>query len=112
MFPEEHQDKFERLRAHFISGLPEREAEIEDLTATLLERGSDPSALENLYLATHKLAGICATYGLTQLGHLAEKAEALLESARLSQPNEAELDQILLATDLVSEELGIVTEAA
>lgn len=112
MFPTEHKDKFDRLRRHFLSGLPTREAEIEDLTATLLEHGPDRPALEGLYLAAHRLAGICATYGLIHLGHLAEKAEALLENAHARTLDEAEMANILLATDLLTEEIGSVIATA
>lgn len=112
MFPDDHQDKFDRLRRHFMSGLPQREAEIEDHTATLLEHGADQSALEELHLIAHKLAGICATYGLNRLGQLAEKAEALLERNHASKPCAAEMENILVATDRLSEELGSVIETA
>lgn len=112
MFPDDHQDKFDRLRRHFMSGLPQREAEIEDYTATLLEHGADRPALEGLHLAAHKLAGICATYGLHQLGQLAEKAEALLERGSTQEPCDASMQDILVATDMLSEELGSVIETA
>lgn len=112
MFPDDHQDKFDRLRRHFMSGLPQREAEIEEHTATLLEHGADKFALDGLHLAAHKLAGICATYGLHHLGQLAEKAEALLECSQQHTPCDAEMETILVATDLLAEELGCVIETA
>ena len=112
MFPDDHQDKFDRLRRHFMSGLPQREAEIEEYTATLLELGADRPALEGLHLAAHKLAGICATYGLHRLGQLAEKAEAPLERSQAQEPCDAEMEDILVATDLLTEELGCVIETA
>lgn len=112
MFPDDHQDKFDRLRRHFMSGLPQREAEIEEYTATLLEHGVDHPALEGLHRAAHKLAGICATYGLHRLGHLAEKAEVLLERSQSQVPCDAQMEDILVATDLLTEELGCVIETA
>ncbi len=112
MFPDDHQDKFDRLRRHFMSGLPQREAEIEDYTATLLEHGPDRPALEGLHLSAHKLAGICATYGLHRLGQFAEKAEALLERSQSQAPCEAEMEDILVATDRLTEELSSVIEAS
>ena len=112
MFPDDHQDKFDRLRRHFMSGLPQREAEIEDYTATLLEHGADRPALEGLHLAAHKLAGICATYGLHRLGQLAENAETLLDRNKADVPCDASMQDILIATDRLSEELGSVIESA
>ncbi len=112
MFPDDHQDKFDSLRRHFLSGLPQREAEIEEYTATLLEHGADRPALEGLHLAAHKLAGICATYSLHRLGQLAEKAEALLERSHSQEPCDAEMEDILVATDLLTEELSCVIETA
>lgn len=112
MFPSKYQRKFAGLRRRFLSGLPAREAEIEDLTATLLEHGASPKALEELYLATHKLAGISGTYGLRKLGDLAAEVEQLLEPVRLRLPTPHELESILVATDILSEELGEVIATA
>ena len=112
MFPDDHQDKFDRLRRHFMSGLPQREAEIEEYTATLLELGADRPALEGLHLAAHKLAGICATYGLHRLGQLAEKAEALLERSQAQEPCDAEMEDILVAPDPPNADPGWVIETA
>ncbi len=105
MFPQQHQDKFAKLRAHFLSGLPGREAELEDLTATLLTRGNCPETLDKLFLVTHKLAGICATYGLTDAGQQAARAEKLIDRARSSRLTEAALYEILLETELLSDAL-------
>ncbi len=105
MFPQQHQDKFARLRAHFLSGLPAREAELEDLTATLLARGNCPETLEKLFIVTHKLAGICATYGLTAAGQQAALAESMIDRARGARLTETVLYEILLATDVLSDEL-------
>ena len=109
-FPSGHQDKFAKLRAQFLSGLPHREAELEDLTATLLTRGDCPKTLDQLYTAIHKLAGICATYGLSAAGQQAMRAEELIDSLRGSRLCEKALYDILLATDLVTEELRRVVE--
>lgn len=112
MFPDDHQDKFDRLRRHFMAGLPQREAEIEEYTATLLEHGPDRPTLEGLHLAAHKLAGICATYDLHRLAQLAEKAESRLEHCLSQQICDAEIEDILIATDLLTEEIGSVIETA
>ena len=104
-FPSNHLDKFAKLRAQFLSGLPAREAELEDLTATLLTRGDCPKTLDQLHTAIHKLAGICATYGLTAAGNQAAQAETLIISIRETRLCEETLYEILLATDLVAEEL-------
>lgn len=104
-FPSSHMDKFAKLRVQFLSGLPAREAELEDLTAILLTRGDCPKTLDLLHTAIHKLAGICATYGLTDAGNQAAQAEAVIVSRRSTRLCEEALYDILLATDLVAEEL-------
>ncbi len=112
MLPSKYQKKLAGLRRRFLSGLPDREAEIEDITANLLEHGPTPKALEALYLASHKLAGISATYGLQKLGTLAEEVERLVEPTRMTLPSSRELESILVATDILSEELGEVIATA
>ncbi|TCL10206.1 Hpt domain-containing protein [Shimia isoporae] len=105
MFPQEHQDKFAKLRAHFLATLPEREAEIEDMVSTLMEKGPSKKVYENLFIATHKLAGISATYGMAALGSRAEEAEVLVDEARKQRPDEKRFYEILSATDMLTEEL-------
>ncbi|MEP2534189.1 hypothetical protein [Shimia sp.] len=105
MFPAEHQDKFAQLRAHFLSGLPKRETELEDLTATLLIQPNCSKTLENLYVATHKLAGICATYGLASAGVQAARVEEQIEQAQNHEMSEDSLYEILAEIELLSDEL-------
>lgn len=110
MFPEEHQDKFEKLRAHFLTTLPSREEEIEEMVTTLMENGPSRKVFEDLFLATHKLAGISATYGMAALGNRAEYAEVLIDSARKKRPDETQFYEILAAADQLTEELRRVAE--
>lgn len=112
MFPQEHQAKFEKLRTHFLAGLPAREAEIEDMVADLLAYGPSRTTLQQLFIEAHKLSGICATYGLESLGDCAEAAEALLEPTRLGRPNPRALEHILLAVDQLSDALRQATQPA
>ncbi|MDA5556376.1 Hpt domain-containing protein [Shimia sp. MMG029] len=106
MLPSKYKKKLAGLRRRFLAGLPAREAEIEDLTATLLEHGPMPNALKDLYIATHKLAGTSGTYGLSALSLCAEQVEQLLEPAQQRRPTEPELVRILVATDILSEKLS------
>ncbi|SFL34185.1 Hpt domain-containing protein [Shimia haliotis] len=110
MFPLEHQDKFAKLRAHFVQTLPAREAEIEELVTALMEHGPSRKVYENLFIATHKLAGISATYGMAALGSRAEQAEALIDSARKNRPDEEQFYAILAATDVLTEEIRRIAE--
>ncbi|MFY0617800.1 Hpt domain-containing protein [Shimia sp.] len=112
MSPTELQKKLAVLRQSFLSGLPDREAEIEDLAATLLEHGPQTAALEKLYFASHRLSGISDTYGFQKLGELARRSETLLEPMRHALPNRVQFDTILLATDDLSEELNQLIDAA
>lgn len=110
MFPEEHQEKFEKLRAHFLASLSDREAEIEDMVTSLMEKGPSRKVYEDLFIATHKLAGISATYGMASLGSKAEAAEALVETARSKRPDETAFYEILSAADKLTEELRRVAD--
>lgn len=110
MFPIEHQAQFDKLRSHFLAGLPAREAEIEDMVADLLAHGPSRTTLQQLFIETHKLSGICATYGLVSLGKHAEAAEALLEPTRTGRPNPRTLEDILLAVDQMTDTLRQVTQ--
>lgn len=105
MFPQEHQDKFAKLRAHFLSGLHAREAELEDLSASLLTKRHCRKSLEELYIASHKLAGICATYGFVTAGEQAARTEALIERSKSTKPSEDQIYEILLETELLTDEL-------
>jgi HPt (histidine-containing phosphotransfer) domain-containing protein len=56
---------FAKLRAHFLAGLPQRWAEIENAATPELRRA-----------ALHKLCGAAGSYGYTELGAAARRAEA------------------------------------
>ncbi|MGR3634785.1 MAG: Hpt domain-containing protein [Shimia sp.] len=109
MFPQEHQEQFAKLRQHFLATLPQREAEIEDMVTVLMESGPNRTVYEDLFMVTHKLAGISATYGMAALGSRAEAAEALVDQARKHRPDESSFYEILVATDLLTEELRRVS---
>ncbi|PSL19698.1 Hpt domain-containing protein [Shimia abyssi] len=100
-----HHTALAALRSRFVAGLPKREEELEDLTATLLTKGPCPQTLEQLYFAVHKLAGIGATYGLTAMGRQAEITEQLIDTARQNKSTGKTLVDILLATELLTDEL-------
>ncbi len=105
MFPSEHQTKFEKLRGHFIAGLPKREAELEELVSNLMMNGACATTLEALYFETHKLAGISGTYGLHGIGQLAEAISSQLDKRRAETLSEKHINELLVATDLLTEKL-------
>jgi HPt (histidine-containing phosphotransfer) domain-containing protein len=62
------QAAFDRLRERFVAGLPQRWQEIE-------AAGSGPALAAPL----HRLVGAAASYGLSQLGEAARRAEGLAD---------------------------------
>lgn len=109
MFPKEHQDKFLRLKELFVSTLPAREAEIDEMVNQLVENGPSRKIFEELFFTAHKIAGIAPTYGMASLGQRAEQAEVLIDRARRSRPDDDAFYQILAATDELTEELRMAT---
>jgi HPt (histidine-containing phosphotransfer) domain-containing protein len=83
---------FLRLRAHFLAGLPQRWAEIEQAATPTLQRA-----------ALHKLCGAAGSYGLPELGAAARRAEVVCEAA---VPGEA-LVNALVQLRLALQQAGV-----
>ncbi|CUH53170.1 Hpt domain-containing protein [Shimia marina] len=96
------------LKRRFLAGLPERAAEIASLTGALSKSGPCPLQLRQLHLASHKLAGISATYGLAQLGEVARHTETCLEACLTQAPTDQYLRKVLQTADLLRQELNRV----
>lgn len=80
--------QFEKLKARFISSIPERLSKLEECIASFSENGSTPAIVEQAILAAHNLKGTALSWGFEQLGKTSELLENTLKGNKGSKSAE------------------------
>jgi chemotaxis protein histidine kinase CheA len=88
-------EKLEMLKCTYIKNLPSRVADLESLWQ-LLQKEWTPENMDTLKRMAHNLRGTAATYGLSEVSHLAEQIEWHVKV--LSKMPEAEADKDKIPT--------------
>lgn len=74
----EFEQAMRQFRADFARQLPGRVREAQDRLAACLEQPGDTRRLKDLHLVLHKLVGAAGTFGMPDLGEVAQDAETLV----------------------------------
>lgn len=98
------------LRAKYFDSLQQKEAELEDILATVSAYGLDAQTLKELYLIVHNLAGVAPTHGFHNVAKYASRIEKNISKAFHHSETEVPSMEILLKLEDLTREIRVTLE--
>ena len=98
------------LRQKFLETLAQKEEEVEEAVVTLAAYGLDKEIVARLYYTAHNLVGMAPMHKFHGLAEVALRAETLLVKSVMHPHVILELDEVLIVSDDLAEEIRITLD--